>query len=640
MRMLGNLLPAGLILASVLFSSGAPALAQDAQKEIEQEIQKITKGLTDKVQALLKKQDELEKKLAEKDKEIAELKKKVEELAAAKAPEAKKEADKPKGHPLLGVEPAAVDEETRTKLNLKEGQGTRIATVQPGSPADKAGIKPGDIVISLGGKEPSGPGLRDLVQNFAPGEKVEIVYLRGAEKITRSAELVDRDQFMAQLAAKGEAPAAAAGQSKAGDPVRLGVLVGETDAGLEVQNVEPGKTGAAAQLKEGDLILALNGKAVKSLDDLSAGLAAAKVGEELAIDYKRKDGEFRAKVIAAGERGEPKFVSAAPLKEKPAEPAKKPEAPAAAKAPGSLGVQVLEDSGVKVVEVKAGGAAAAAGIKEGDVLMEVDGKPIRTIDDLKGVLKGKSAGDTLSVTVSRGGERKKIDGVKLAGGEGKAPEKAPEKAAEPQKPRGVMGITAVESEDRGLVVSVVNDKGPADKAGIKKDDIILKVNGTEVKGFAELEKALTEAKAGDKLKLTVKRGDETKEIEIVLGSPETSALFPPVRAAVAAASQVEGGQPVYLGVALLEESVAAPAPAAPSTEGARVAINEVYEGGPAASAGLAAGDQVLSVDGRAVRTLEDIGQAVGRHSPGETVKVRVSRAGATLEAGVLLGGGR
>src|SRR5262249_47194532 len=153
--------------------------------------------------------------------------KKVEELAA-RSPEPKKEAEKPKGHPLLGVEPAAVDDETRAKLSLKEGQGTKIATVQPGSPADKAGIKAGDIILNIGGKEPSGTGLRDLVQGFAPGEKVEIVYLRGAEKITKSTELVDRDQFLAQLASKGEAAPAGAPAKPAGGPVVLGALVAET----------------------------------------------------------------------------------------------------------------------------------------------------------------------------------------------------------------------------------------------------------------------------------------------------------------------------------------------------------------------------------------------------------------------------
>src|SRR6185295_687537 len=64
------------------------------------------------------------------------------------------------------------------------------------------------------------------------------------------------------------------------------------------------------------------------------------------------------------------------------------------------------------------------------------------------------------------------------------------------------------------------------KAGIHKDDIILKVNGTDVKGFDDLEKAFKDAHAGDKVRLTVKRGDETKEIEIELGVPRLPRCSP------------------------------------------------------------------------------------------------------------------
>src|SRR6266545_3686561 len=294
-------------------SGGRSARAQEAKsqeeirKEIEKEIETAGKGLAEKLSQRIA---AMERALKEKDREISDLKKKVEELAGAK-PKAveQKPADKPaaKSAALLGVAHQIPGDEARSKLNLKEGQGAQVSDVHRESPAAKAGIQVGDIIVSLGGKDVGSADLGDLVRARSPGDKVEVVILRGAEKITRTVELADREKFLAATSsepAKKPEPAAPAKP----DPVVLGLLVEETDAGLAVQNVEAGKTGAAAQIKEGDLILALNGKKVKKLEDLTEARDKAKIGEEIAIEYKRKDGVVRATVIAAGEKGEPKFL--------------------------------------------------------------------------------------------------------------------------------------------------------------------------------------------------------------------------------------------------------------------------------------------------------------------------------------------
>ncbi len=616
---------------------------EEIRKEIEKEFESARKSLLEKISKILSRKDgqiaELKKAVNEKDREIDSLKKKMkeleEDLKKAKAPAekpkvAKPTPERPKGNPFLGVEPAEPSADDRSKLNLKQDQGVKIITIQRESPADQAGVQPGDIILSIDGKDVNFAKIRDLIRTHAPGDKVELVILRGAEKIKKTAQLADRDRFLAQLTLKPvvKKPEPPKPTPPKTEPVVLGLLVEENKVGPLVLNVEPGKTGATAKIKEGDILLSINGKKINTLDNLSEILDKTQAGQEITIDYQRKGETYQAKVLGAGERGNSKLLTLKEPEKKPAE-VEKPVKPPAGK-PGVLGVQVWENGGVRVGTVRDGGAAEAAGIREGDVIVEIDKKAVKSIEDLKKILSESPAGSTISVTVLRSGERKVMENVKLGDGSPIASSETPKKEepkkepAKPKKVRGVLGITAWENDGKGLLVSSVNPKGPADQGGIRKDDIILKINGVDIRGFEDFEKVLKTSYAGDVIRLSIKRGQETKEIQVKLGSPETSSVFPPR----------EEGPPVYLGASLLEEIETST-----STGTSRVAIHDVYDESPAADAGLQEGDEILAIDNRPVRTLEDIGGTLGLRSPGERVQFRVFRNGEMLDTGVILGKG-
>lgn len=71
----------------------------------------------------------------------------------------------------------------------------------------------------------------------------------------------------------------------------------------------------------------------------------------------------------------------------------------------------------------------------------------------------------------------------------------------------------------GIVVRTVRPESPAAAAGLQTGDVIVKVADKDVEGYQTLIETLGAAKAGDKLKLTVKRGESTMEIEATLGEP-------------------------------------------------------------------------------------------------------------------------
>lgn len=98
-------------------------------------------------------------------------------------------------------------------------------------------------------------------------------------------------------------------------------------------------------------------------------------------------------------------------------------------------------------------------------------------------------------------------------------------AQELPKPKGSIGIV-ISAESGSVVVVRTVEGSPAEKAGIKADDVIVKVNDHKVKekdatpeDVAEMVKEVGKHEPGKKIKITVKRDDKEKEIEVTVGEP-------------------------------------------------------------------------------------------------------------------------
>src|SRR5262249_51192671 len=100
----------------------------------------------------------------------------------------------------------------------------------------------------------------------------------------------------------------------------------------------------------------------------------------------------------------------------------------------------------------------------------------------------------------------------------RADDKKKEDKDKPAK-AGYLGVKFDQNqqEAKGIKIMEVVEDGPAAKAGLKADDAILKVDGKEVADFAGLREAVGAHKPGDKIKLTVKRGDKEMEITVTAG---------------------------------------------------------------------------------------------------------------------------
>ncbi len=95
---------------------------------------------------------------------------------------------------MLGINMGTPDDETTEKHGIDPAETILISKVIEGLPADKAGIKEGDIVVKIGGKSPATPEkLRELLRDKDAGDTLKVTVLRDGEERTLTVELAEYD---------------------------------------------------------------------------------------------------------------------------------------------------------------------------------------------------------------------------------------------------------------------------------------------------------------------------------------------------------------------------------------------------------------------------------------------------------------
>jgi serine protease Do len=190
----------------------------------------------------------------------------------------------------IGVSIVDVNAAFADSFGLGRPRGALVQIVEPGGPAEKAGIKPGDIILSVNGQSIDHFGELSLViSNMHPGSDARLSVWRDrkAQDMTVKVALVSDD---GDTAAAKVAKGAGAGQAE-----RLGLTVralsaeekeqAQTSGSLVIENVAG--PAAAAGVQPGDIVLGINGKPVHSTADLVA--AAKTTSKTIALLIQRED---------------------------------------------------------------------------------------------------------------------------------------------------------------------------------------------------------------------------------------------------------------------------------------------------------------------------------------------------------------
>jgi Do/DeqQ family serine protease len=178
----------------------------------------------------------------------------------------------------MGVTIQPVTADIARSLNLPSVKGALVNGVEPGSPADGAGLKTGDVITRFNGQAlDNGNDLRNLVAATAPGSKATVTILRDGRSQDLAVQLAN---------AKREASNAREGSGESSADEALGVAVEpltpqlanrlqvprDTD-GVVVTDIDPDGRAADAGLREGDVIRQVDGKAVHSAAELRSALS-------------------------------------------------------------------------------------------------------------------------------------------------------------------------------------------------------------------------------------------------------------------------------------------------------------------------------------------------------------------------------
>jgi serine protease Do/serine protease DegQ len=184
---------------------------------------------------------------------------------------------------LLGVNIYSLTPDVAKSLNITGTQGVLVSQVTEGSAAEKAGIRPGDVITSINGHTiKSNSELRNAIGLSRVGDKLDVSLIRDRRPLQVTAVIMESP------ASTTSTPARPGSEPSRGEALIHPALEGATLAdaaggGVEVRAVEP-RSPAATWFRKGDRIEGANRQAVNSLAELRE---AAKAGGTLVIRIRR-----------------------------------------------------------------------------------------------------------------------------------------------------------------------------------------------------------------------------------------------------------------------------------------------------------------------------------------------------------------
>jgi len=205
--------------------------------------------------------------------------------------------------------------------------------------------------------------------------------------------------------------------------------------------------------------------------------------------------------------------------------------------------------GAEILEVVDDSPADEIGLKEGDIIIEFDGKPVESAADLRDYVDDLESEKTVDLVVLRDGKKKKFTTtikssekqkvVRIVVDDGKleietnqpfifpgmAFKKFREMMPSPVTKGAYLGVYVEELSDQlkqyfevdhGVLIKEVEEDSPAEKAGLKAGDVILRIGDKEIEDYQDLIRTVNYYDPGDKVKIEISRKGKkiTKTVEL------------------------------------------------------------------------------------------------------------------------------
>ncbi|MGO7582624.1 DegQ family serine endoprotease [Rhizobium ruizarguesonis] len=218
----------------------------------------------------------------------------------AKAIVAKLQKDGSIDHGYLGVQIQPVTKDVADAVGLDKTGGALVAAVTDDTPAAHAGLKPGDIITSVGSESVKTPkDLSRLVADLSPGAKKSLSVWRDGKTIDLNVTVGTNEEGQKQAAAESpDAQDQSTGQPSLGigladltPDVRQQLNLPRSVSGAVVAKVNPDRSAAAAGIQSGDVIVSVNDRPVHNARDVKTAIAdAGKAGRKSVLLLVERDG--------------------------------------------------------------------------------------------------------------------------------------------------------------------------------------------------------------------------------------------------------------------------------------------------------------------------------------------------------------
>jgi len=188
----------------------------------------------------------------------------------------------------LGVLIQKVTPEIAESLGMEHGYGALVANVSKDGPAEKAGVKVGDVIVEFDGKEVKDSGdLPIIVARTPVDKKVRMKVLRDKKEVMLGVAVgeLKEEEVVASVPEKGEL-----GMTVQKVTPQMAESLGlEKPEGVVVTDVESGSAADEAGIRRGDVIVQIDRKPVRSVDEYKKSIAGIRKGKGVLFLVKRGD---------------------------------------------------------------------------------------------------------------------------------------------------------------------------------------------------------------------------------------------------------------------------------------------------------------------------------------------------------------
>jgi len=190
----------------------------------------------------------------------------------------------------LGVTIQKITPEIAESLGMKQSSGALVADVAKAGPAERAGIKTGDVIVEFNGKEIKDSGeLPLLAARTAPGKQAQLKILRNGKELTLPLTVGEFNEREVVAAAENGGLGLAVQPVTASMAAELGL---ERAEGLVITSIKPGSPADEAGLQRGDVITEINRRPVRNLSDYNRAAEKTEIGKSLLFLVRRGEGSL------------------------------------------------------------------------------------------------------------------------------------------------------------------------------------------------------------------------------------------------------------------------------------------------------------------------------------------------------------